>query len=193
MPAKSGYILLASAPLGVFHVKGHMKKFCFNASVFVLLLSMLGERTYAATGVKELIENYQYAVTVEWDQKDESFLAIQNETFKSGVQQLILSEQSSEQIMNETLNMIKDEKMKAELTESINLLKNNQTSADQVLQVLENHSSQMQEQGTSWSPAVKIIVGVLAGYVLLKLAFLAIYYADTDPNYGQTTDSPPKP
>lgn len=154
----------------------------------VLSFIFLTGNSFAATGFKELIQEYQYEVTVEWDQQDKEFIKNAEDKMISGVEALLKSGASPEDLMNEALTLIPDEKLKADLKVT---LKN--YSKDQLISFLDQNADRMALQGSSWSTVGKILVGVVVTYAVLKLLMIIIIYSDTDPNYGEPSgEYPPK-
>lgn len=154
----------------------------------VLSFIFLTGNSFAATGFKEIIQEYQYEVTVEWDQQDKEFLKNAEDKMISGVESLLASGASPEDLMNEALTLIPDEKLKEDLKIT---LKN--YSKEQLISFLDQNADRMALQGSSWSTVGKILVGVVVTYAVLKLLMIIIIYSDTDPNYGEPSgDAPPK-
>ncbi|MBY0516787.1 MAG: hypothetical protein K2P81_07760 [Bacteriovoracaceae bacterium] len=147
----------------------------------------------AAPGFKTLINNYQYAVNVEWDQRDVAFLKNEEAKLKQGIQVLIDQGMTSEELVQESLMMIPSQQLSVEIKESVELFKAGRLSNEELISVVTEHMDSMGQRGSSWSPVTNILVGVVATYVVLKALMLVIYYWDTDPNYGQTGDPPPVP
>ncbi len=159
----------------------------------VLSFIFLTGNSFAATGFKDLIQEYQYDVTVVWDQKDKEFIQRADEKLISGVETLIENGASPQELMNEAITLIPDEKVKADIKQTMGLYGQKKFSKEQLVTFLNQNATQMARQGSSWSTVGKILVGVVVTYAVLKLLMIIIMYWDTDPNYGQPSgDYPPK-
>ncbi len=157
-----------------------------------LILCFLSSNSFAATGFKELFENYQYAVTVEWDQQDQVFLKNEENKFINGIDLLVQNGHSTEEIIIESLELIHDKNLRNEIEEALKLFGSKNISKNQLLTILDQNAVAMSQQGSSWSTIGKILVGAVVTYGVLKLLMIIIIYSDTDPNYGQPGDAPPK-
>lgn len=159
----------------------------------VLSFIFLSGNSFAATGFKDLIHDYQYEVTVEWDQQDKDFINRADEKLISGVETLLQEGASPQELLNEALTLIPDEKVKADVKQTLKLYGQKEFSKEQLVAFLSQNTSQMARQGSSWSTVGKILVGVVVTYAVLKILMIIIMYSDTDPNYGQPSgDYPPK-
>lgn len=155
-----------------------------------LVLCFLSGNSFAATGFKDLFQNYQYAVTVEWDQHDKDFLEAEEQKFSKGIEILLQSGHSTQDIVNDSLTMIHDENLRNEIKEALSLYGDNKISKDQLLNMLEQNASAMSQQGSSWSTLGKIVVGVVVTYAVLKILQVIIINATSDEGYGGGTTGP---
>ena len=79
-----------------------------NLSFFVCLL-LLCQTGFAATSFKDLLNEYQYNVTVEWDQQDAEALKKYEKEFQAGLQNLITEGHSSESLLLEAVSALPSE------------------------------------------------------------------------------------
>ncbi len=171
-----------------------MTRFFAKLVHFLLAFIFCSQCALASTGnFKELVQEYNYTLTVEWDQKDLEFLKSAESKFSIGVRELLKEGSSPLELMAESLDLISDLKLRRELSERLKVYHHNKMSNEELLEFVERYSSSMQTQGTSWSPAMKILLGVVGGYIAFKLILVTIMYWDTDPNYGEDGNPPPKP
>lgn len=167
-----------------------MKKFI----VPFLLVALFSQSSYAATkSFTTLVQSYQYAVLVEWDQADPKFLQDAEDEFRQGVVQLLSEGASPQELLGESLSLIPNATLRQELGQGVELYQGGDFNPKELLDFTTDHISQMEAQGSSWSPAVKIAAGIVGGYVVFKLLMLTILYWDYDPNYGQTGEPPKVP
>ena len=169
-----------------------MKIFTKLFSSFLTLL-LTSQTCFAAPGLSELVREYQFAMSVEWDQRDEGFKNEQQEKLLKGIEHLRAEGATTQQLLTESLLMIPDLTKRHDVAEAMGLYHAGQLSQAQLHDFLEENLANMQTPGVSWSPLTNVIVGVVVGYAVLKALMLVIYYWDTDPNYGQGGEAPPKP
>jgi hypothetical protein len=152
---------------------------------------MICETSLAKTGIKSSIQNFQYAVTVEWDQKDHSFLKYQEDLLKKEIEELLKAGESPKVIMEELVSLIPDQRLQRDILEASSLYQKKEIEREELEAFLQMHLEDLQTRGPSWSPVVKFIVGLGIFYIVFNLFLFTLYYWDTDPNYGQV-DNPPK-
>lgn len=144
------------------------------------------QTSHAAESISDLILEYQYSMTVEWDQHDSAFADYQKEQLKKGISRLIQEGTTSRQILQQSAEFISDANTKAQVLEAVSLYGEGVMSEEQLIDFTDKILDRSGQEGTSWSPVLKLIAGIAGGYIIFKLVLLAIYFHDTDPNYGQT-------
>ena len=169
-----------------------MNIFTKLVSSFLTLL-LTTQTCIAAPGLTELVREYQFAMSVEWDQRDEGFKTEQQQKLLKGIDHLAADGVTTQHLLSESLALIPDLAKRKDVAEAMGLYRAGQLSQEQLQGFLEENLENMQAPGVSWSPLTNVIVGVVVGYAVLKALMLVIYYWDTDPNYGQGGDAPPKP
>jgi hypothetical protein len=167
------------------------KIFLFFAN-WIVIFALCSQATFGSNNLRNSLANFQYAITVEWDQKDKAFLDEQERILSSEIEKLLLSGESPENILRDCLSLIPDEKTKKEMNEALSLYSNKKMSREELVDFVSMYSNSMQSQGPSWSPVVKFLVGLGIFYVVFNLFLFTLYYWDTDPNYGQVDNNPPK-
>lgn len=134
--------------------------FCFSMNVM------------ASTGtIQELekhLDDYHYALSVEWDQKDQAFYDAQTKTFFANIEKLIKEDGlSQDQIM-------KLAETKTQNKEALNALKlklavlSKGASADELMAIVKDASKDFYAKGASWNGDVVIttvIVAVIVGAI----------------------------
>lgn len=135
----------------------------------VLLSLCLTFNVLAASGtVGELerqLDEYQYVMTVEWDQKDQAFQEKETKAFFEKISQSIQAGGvSKESILALASSKIKNEKALAALKLKLSLLSDVSSPAE-LAKVLKENSKEFYGQGASWNGDIvtpMIIVGVVA-------------------------------
>lgn len=135
---------------------------CFSANVFA----------GSTAGLERALDEYQYALTVEWDQKDQKVYQAKTDAFFAEMAKLI----SEQNLSKEEVAAVAEAKMKnkAQL-EALKLklaLAGKASSSQQLAGVLQDSVKDMYSQGASWNgDAVLPVLGGLAiaaliGYVI---------------------------
>lgn len=127
------------------------------------------------SGIKELVNNYQYALEVEWDQKDEAFLAQQEQLLNDGLFDLMEKGQSPQYLLEEVLKDIPDKQFKNDVTQALLMSAQQELSAQELQEMILASAFKNQKQGTSWSPLVIGLVGVGVALIVARLA-VEIYF-----------------
>lgn len=137
---------------------------------FILLLCF-SMNVLASTGtVQELerqIDEYQYAMTVEWDQKDPAFQKAQTEAFVEKLN-LLVKKQGLEK---EELEKLVDKKIVnkqalAALKLKLSVL-SSASSSKELASLLSEHSKDLYIQGASWNGDATTVLSVVAVVVIV--------------------------
>ncbi len=135
--------------------------------MLILTLTLIPQLVFAsnAEGLRAAIDEFQYAVTVEWDQKDPSFYQEQNEILLSKVSALIGSGLSKEDIVSSfpqlDINQLELGLGQVDLTDPKAL-------RDYV------HSNYSYMKGSSWSGEVALTAtGIILGVTFVVLFAMA--------------------
>jgi hypothetical protein len=158
---------------------------------FFFLFTFLMNSSFAGEGIKSALQDYQYAMTVEWDQQDPEYAKAQEEKLLNSVESLLQNGHTPKSIVQESLALIPDAQQRNEIQTALNQFNQGELSKAELLNMLANHSSQMSQTGASWSVVGTVILGLVLGYASLKILFLVVYYWDTDWDYGETTETKP--
>ena len=139
---------------------------CFSMNVFAT--------SGGVAALEQAIEEYQYAVTVEWDQKDHAFADKALAEFNYKVEQ-VFREQAVDQKDVQALlaSKIQDKSQLAAVELKIKLLSKNLTPSELSSLLLQNSSS-MYHQGASWNEetlnniwSITVITFLIVGFTLL--------------------------
>ncbi|WP_408097106.1 hypothetical protein ACJVC5_18905 [Peredibacter sp. HCB2-198] len=142
--------------------------FCFSLNVM------------ASTGtIQELersIDEYQYALTVDWDQKDEKFYDEQTQIFFGKMEKLIQAGLSQKEIQTFVEKRVNNNKAVEALKLKISLLAKN-ASSEELAQVVKEATKEIYAQGASWNGYV-IFPWIAGGIVVALLAYGAWWDAN---------------
>ncbi|MFL5784519.1 MAG: hypothetical protein ACJ76H_07925 [Bacteriovoracaceae bacterium] len=144
--------------------------------ITLLLVFCFSLNAFASTGaMKELesaMDEYQYALTVDWDQKDESFKAAQTEALSKKMGELFKQGLTSQDVNFLIDTRFKNSKVAEAAKLKLSLMGNSLTPSN-VLDVLKNNSSDVYSQGAAWSGDIKYFVwgGVVVAIVAIAVAY----------------------
>lgn len=135
---------------------------------FILLLC-LNLNAFAGVGgtlkLERLIDDYQYVVTVEWDQKNQQFYDQETQKFFAGMQKLIQEESLTKA---EVLTLMEKKLVSKNTLESLklklSLLSKNESSED-LAKALKDSAKDMYSQGANWNG--EVIIPLAIGIVVI--------------------------
>lgn len=138
---------------------------------FILLLCFT-LNSFAATGVLSALEKqmdeYNYALTVEWDQKDQSFYDKTTKAFLEGLDKLYKEEGlSSEDVMFMLEKRIKDRTVLSSLKLKMSLL-GQSASPREIMENLKGDA--VYSQGASWTGDT--MIWMIGGFAVVIVALL---------------------
>ena len=137
---------------------------CFTMNVFA--------SSGALNELSSAMDNYQYAMTVEWDQKDQAFKTKQLETL-SGKMGELFKEGLTSQDVNVLINScFKNSQVAQAAKVKLALMGNNLTPAN-VVDLLKDSSSDIYSNGASWNGNAQIFVwgGVIVAIIAIAVAY----------------------
>lgn len=145
-----------------------------------LLISCFTANVFASSGIQTLernIDDYQYALTVEWDQKDTKFYDAQTTAFfaKLGKQ---IAEDGITQADIEALveRKVANKNALAAIKLKLSTL-SNVKSSDELARVLKENASEFYVRGASWNG--ESMVPVIAGLLIVGVIGYAIWFNAT--------------
>lgn len=129
--------------------------------ISLLLCLCLSVNVIASTGVQSLersLDEYHYALTVEWDQKDKNFYAAETDKFFAAVG---ASGLSKEEILKFIETKVKDKTVLDSLKLRAELLSKNVHSSQELAELLRLNTSGYYARGASWVGDEVFLVGLL--------------------------------
>jgi uncharacterized protein YoaH (UPF0181 family) len=151
-----------------FHQENTMR---FLSSLLALLFTM---NVTASTGtVNELVralDEYQYATTVEWDQKDQAFMQKATEKFYAELNQLMNQGLSEAEMMDVVSSKVREPQALEALKLKMHLMAKSSASAQDLARMIAQETKHMYATGASWDGYVYwsigggIIIAALIGY-----------------------------
>lgn len=174
---------------------------------FLLLISTTVEAA-SISALKAIVDEFNYAVTVEWDQQDKKFYEMEVQKFKQALRELENNGLTREEMAEFLVIEMNDERLAQEIRSSMALVDNNKLEAELAHRQLIENIKQTYEQGASWRGeyTITIIGGAL---LVVSLAIFGIVMAvssndtstekdrafgnETSPPFFPTDTSSPKP
>ena len=142
--------------------------------ISALLCLCLTFNVMAASGtVQELeraLDDYQYALTIEWDQKDATFMTEKTEAFYKTLSALMEKGLTQNEIMDLVAKKTSNPKELEALTLKMKMLAANSSSSTELAQVMTENSKNFYSNGASWegyyyaTAGVFVVVAALVGY-----------------------------
>jgi hypothetical protein len=141
-----------------------MKKVNFMKCMAIFLSLCITLNVFASSGVTEELkkdfDDYQYALTVDWDQKDSMFYENQTNLFYSRLSSLITDKGlTQEEIMGLASSKIQDPSKLEALKLKLSVLKSTDSS-EELARVLSENSKEFYAKGASWSGDAVVLYAV---------------------------------
>lgn len=140
--------------------------FCFSLNVM------------ASTGtIQELerhMDDYQYALSVEWDQKDQAFYEAQTKAFFEKMGKLIKEDGLSK---SEILRLVEAKTKNKEALEALKLklsVLSKGASVEELANIVKEYSQDLYSQGASWNG--QVVFSVVIGLVIVGAIAYAIWW-----------------
>ncbi|MGE3610324.1 MAG: hypothetical protein AB7I27_12100 [Bacteriovoracaceae bacterium] len=150
-------------------------KFVSVLILFCLSFNVLAD-SHLVQELEAQIDNYQYAMTVEWDQKDKVFYQQKNESFYNNLASLMDRGLTKEELAKAFENKIQNKKMLEALKLKISLYQNLKT--DDLIQIIQDSSKDLYQDGASWNGTTAVGIGIsalLVGFLAYQIWFDATH------------------
>jgi len=138
----------------------------FMIAVCFLAISPAGAATHAET-LRQAMNDFNYSVNVEWDQKDPAFYDAQMNRFQAVLSDLSAKGMSQKEMLLETKALVKDARTQAELEKTIQLIEANNLSPVETKKLVMEMIAQSQSRGASWSGDITWSIGPILALVLV--------------------------
>lgn len=106
-----------------------------------------------ANDLSKNFDEMNYALNVEWDQKDSSFFDATVANFEKEVENLQAQGLTNQELIDYTLNNIKDKKMQKDIIEISKIISDSNMTSEEAREFVLSKIDQTYAQGTSWSGA----------------------------------------
>ena len=153
-----------------------MKKLLSIVLAFTFTFNVFAAST-ASQALEKSLDNYQYAMTVEWDQKDQKFSDAQTEKFLAEMGRLI-KEQGLKQ--EEILALAEKKIANKQTIEAMKLklaLIGDVKNSSELASVLKEVSKDMYSRGASWNGDVVLTAGLVV--LVVAVVGYAVWFSAT--------------
>lgn len=129
------------------------------------------------SNIEKSLDDYQFAMTVEWDQKDQNFYQQKTEKFYKEIQLAISEGLTKEEIFKLAEKRMKSKQAVDALKLKMSLLNFSAATPLQLADILKSSSSEFYTQGASWNGDFEEIAlwAGIAIFVGLAIWFVATY------------------
>lgn len=141
-----------------------------------LLILCFTTQAFAGTVREDLttaLNDYEYDMVVEWDQKDKAKAEAFNEKFSQSVEKLFKRGLTQSELLAVVESRVTNKERFATIKMKATLLQNSLTDARSVTDLLQKELSEMGQRGASWNGEVQMYV--LAIVPLVLIGALIIY------------------
>jgi hypothetical protein len=156
-----------------------MKKLITLALSFMMIFTQANAATGSMDGLKNAIDDLNYSLNVEWDQKDQNFYAEQLKNFQTTITSLRAEGMTSSEISNFIINNLKDESLKNDIRQIQAIAKNQNVSEAEMNLLTQEVLKRSYNKGSAWLGAVLITGAVL---IILILAVTSAMINDAQQN-----------
>lgn len=113
-------------------------------------------------------DELNYKINVEWNQTDSKFMGKALDDFEKEITTLQSKGLSADQLIEYTLNNVKDQKTKDEILAIANAVNENQMNSEEARAFVLTQLDKMYSHGTSWSGSrIGHHVGIILGVIVL--------------------------
>lgn len=145
--------------------------------IFTIILCLLLSFNALAGSLIEIekgLDDYHYAITVEWDQKDQKFYDEKTQVFFDVIQTSLSAGVTKEDILSLVEKKSTNHANFQALKLKMSLLSPQATSSNELAELLKNSSTDFYRRGVSWDGDVMAYVGL--GIVFAALLSYAIWH-----------------
>lgn len=140
--------------------------FAFIVALSFLFTAPAGAATNAEA-LRQAMNDFNYAVNVEWDQQDQGFYDAQMNSFQAALSELSAKGMTQAEMLTEAKALVKDSRTAAELEKTLQLIEARSLSAAETKKLVMDMIAQSQSRGASWSGNLLWSVGPLVAIILV--------------------------
>ena len=135
-----------------------------------ILTALFMTQSFAATNapLKEVFDDLNYSLNVEWDQKDRNFYNQKMDSFIKQIKGLRDQGLTNQELIDYTVSQIKDKKLADDVRTGLSMVSINSMNSEEAHEYVSRLMTETYSSGASWSGQ-----GVVAGAVL-AVVFIAV-------------------
>lgn len=142
----------------------------------LLALTLSGQALAGSTALlKDAFDEFNYAVNVEWDQKDSAFYDQQVEKLEAAIDQLQEEGLTNEELVEFGLAQIKNSQIKAEAKDVLSLITSEKLSDSDASDLIKSFQENSYARGASWSGNVAAVAGIATGVIIVVVVAYTIH------------------
>ncbi len=149
----------------------------FIAFMMVVAIFTVQAQAASQNGLKAAFDEMNYALTVEWDQKDQSFYEAQIKNFISVVRGFQKAGMTNSQMIDFAKSEIKDAKVAKDLETAFSMITINKMSSEEASEYMISSMKRAYSNGASWNGDVVIIFAV----AIAIIAVAAVLSSSSNP------------
>jgi Skp family chaperone for outer membrane proteins len=136
----------------------------------LMVVSLFTVQAHASTmnGLKAAFDEMNYSITVEWDQKDQSFYEAQLKKFMGTVRDLQQKGLTKDQMIDFAKSQVKDQRVAKDLETAFSMISINKMSSEEASKYMMDSMKRAYSNGASWSGDVLVYLAV--GLLIVALA-----------------------
>lgn len=156
-------------------------------STLIAVVIFCSQVSYAnSNGLKQIVDEFQFAVTVEWDQKDQAVYQAKVDEMHA---KLAAAKIPQEEVINFLANESKDSNLKKEIQTIVTLITLNQISQSEAQKLANTLIEKQFSQGASWNGRTFLaITGGVLFAALITWTLISSHQCQRDPNAIKTCE-----
>jgi hypothetical protein len=127
----------------------------------------------ATQGLSLAVNELNYTLNVDWDQRDQTFREKALEKFRTQLHTLKMQGLSNKDLIQTSLSMVRDEGLKKELMAAFAIIDANKLSSEEAQRIVMNAAEKARSQGASWVGGSSVFqwIGIAIVVALVIAAF----------------------
>lgn len=157
----------------------------FITLMMVVAIFTVSAHANTQNGLKAAFDEMNYALTVEWDQKDQSFYEGQLKKFTATVRELQKQGLTNNQMIDFAKSQVKDDRVAKDLETAFTMITINKMSSEEASKYMMDSMKRSYSNGASWNGDVLVYLAV--GLLIVALAVGLSSGGGSPSNGGGTT------
>ena len=167
--------------------------FLLTAFTHVYAVTPVQQSFAIADALNKSFDELNYKLNVEWDQSDAKFMDAAINNFEKEIGTLQKSGLTNKELVQHTLDKIKDKESRDEINEMTKIINDNQMSPDEARAFAISKLNSTYSHGTSWSGSrMGVHVALILGVIILIVCCTQKHKTDTTtPTHDPCLDKMP--